>query len=115
MDYIISDLMRSFHKLTFFSIFNNFSEIFPKTWSEHISCIKSFTSTCLSTNQRSDFNRAVGDSINSVHKMCTNEDYKSGNILNINEKLFQLELFDPCSLCKKRATSFSHILHGVAS
>ena len=30
--------------------------------------------------------------------MCTNEDYKSGNILNINEKLFQLELFDPCFL-----------------
>jgi hypothetical protein len=28
--------------------------------------------------QRSDFNRAVGDSINSVHKMCTNEDYKMG-------------------------------------
>ena len=28
--------------------------------------------------QRSDFNRAVGDSINSVHKMCTNDDYKNG-------------------------------------
>ena len=76
--------MRSFHELIFFSIFNHFSEIFPKTWSEHISCIKSFTSTCLSTNQRSDFNRAVGDSINSVHKMCTNEDYKSGNISSID-------------------------------
>jgi len=58
------------------------SEIFPKTWSEYISCIKSFTSSCLSTSQRSDFNRAVGDSINSVHKMCTNEDYKSDYLRN---------------------------------
>ena len=52
--------------------------IFPQTWSEYISCIKSFTASCLSSSQRSDFNRAVGDSINSVHKMCTNEDYKHG-------------------------------------
>lgn len=58
------------------------SEIFPKTWSEYISCIKSFTSSCLSSSQRSDFNRAVGDSINSVHKMCTNEDYKSDYLRN---------------------------------
>ncbi len=28
--------------------------------------------------KRSEFNRAVGDSINSVHKMCTNEEYKQG-------------------------------------
>lgn len=50
--------------------------LFPKTWSEFVSCIKRYTSDCLTPDQRSDFNRAVGDSINSVHKMCTNEAYK---------------------------------------
>ena len=54
-----------------------FREVFPQTWSEFIACIKSFTATCLSPSQRADFNRAVGDSINSVHKLCTNEDYKT--------------------------------------
>jgi len=50
--------------------------LFPKTWSEFVTCIKQYTSDCLTANQRSDFNRAVGDSINSVHKMCTNDAYK---------------------------------------
>merc|ERR1719187_1810743 len=51
--------------------------LFPKTWSEFVSCIKRYTSDCLAADQRADFNRAVGDSINSVHKMCTNLDYKN--------------------------------------
>ena len=85
-----------------------FSVLFPKTWSEFVTCIKQYTSDCLTADQvrtffnqnvrnyngfifllqRSDFNRAVGDSINSVHKMCTNDAYKQGkcdliNILDI--------------------------------
>jgi len=56
--------------------------LFPKTWSEFVSCIKRYTSDCLTADQRADFNRAVGDSINSVHKMCTNEDYKSDYLLH---------------------------------
>jgi len=51
--------------------------LFPETWSKFVECIKQYTTSCLSQDQRSDFNRAVGDSINSVHKMCTNEDYKN--------------------------------------
>jgi len=51
--------------------------LFPRTWSEFVSCIRQYTSECLSTDQKADFNRAVGDSINSVHKMCTNTDYKN--------------------------------------
>ena len=76
-----------------------FSVLFPKTWSEFVTCIKQYTNDCLTSDQvimgdclkhwmtscftfqRSDFNRAVGDSINSVHKMCTNEDYKQGREL----------------------------------
>jgi hypothetical protein len=56
--------------------------LFPKTWSEFVSCIKRYTSDCLTADQRSDFNRAVGDSINSVHKMCTNQDYKNDYLLH---------------------------------
>jgi len=51
--------------------------LFPQTWSKFVECIKDYTNTCLSSDQKSELNRAVGDSINSVHKMCTNEDYKS--------------------------------------
>lgn len=51
--------------------------LFPETWSKFVACIKQYTTSCLTQDQRSDFNRAVGDSINSVHKMCTNEDYKN--------------------------------------
>jgi len=51
--------------------------LFPRTWSEFVSCIQQYTSVCLTSDQRADFNRAVGDSINSVHKMCTNEDYRN--------------------------------------
>jgi len=56
--------------------------LFPKTWSEFVSCIKRYTNDCLTANQRSDFQRAVGDSINSVHKMCTNQDYKNDYLLH---------------------------------
>jgi len=51
--------------------------LFPKTWSGFMACIQEYTSSCLSQDQAADLNRAVGDSINSVHKMCTNEDYKN--------------------------------------
>jgi len=52
------------------------SDVFPKMWSEFINCTKSFAASCISSAELSHFNRAVGNSINSVHKMCTNEDYK---------------------------------------
>ena len=47
-------------------------------WSEFIGCTKSFAASCISSSDLSQFNRAVGNSINSVHKMCTNEDYQKG-------------------------------------
>jgi len=58
--------------------------LFPKTWSEFVTCIKKYTSDCLTADQRSDFNRAVGDSINSVHKMCTNDAYKQDYLQHAN-------------------------------
>ena len=54
------------------------SDVFPKMWSEFIGCTKSFAASCISSSDLSQFNRAVGNSINSVHKMCTNEDYQKG-------------------------------------
>ena len=43
--------------------------------------------------------RAVGDSINSVHKMCTNTDYRNGELYSIHSK---------GSLSKKRSQSIWH-------
>ena len=57
------------------------SDVFPKMWSEFIGCTKSFAASCISSSDLSQFNRAVGNSINSVHKMCTNEDYQKGKYL----------------------------------
>lgn len=47
-------------------------------WSDFVGCTKSFAASCISSTELSQFNRAVGNSINSVHKMCTNEDYQKG-------------------------------------
>ena len=55
-----------------------FSDVFPKMWSDFVGCTKSFAASCISSTELSQFNRAVGNSINSVHKMCTNEDYQKG-------------------------------------
>jgi len=52
------------------------SDVFPKMWSDFVGCTKSFAASCISSTELSQFNRAVGNSINSVHKMCTNEDYQ---------------------------------------
>merc|ERR1719350_651761 len=56
--------------------------LFPRTWSEFVSCIRQYTADCLTADQRADFQRAVGDSINSVHKMCTNTDYRNDYLLH---------------------------------
>lgn len=88
-------------------------EVFPQTWSEFISCIKSFTATCLSPSQRSDFNRAVGDSINSVHKLCTNEDYKSTYLQN--SECIKTKAMEE-GVCKKYYEKLvSHIQEGSVS
>ena len=53
-------------------------DVYPKMWSDFVGCTKSFAASCISSTELSQFNRAVGNSINSVHKMCTNEDYQKG-------------------------------------
>merc|ERR1719414_232549 len=60
------------------------SDVFPKMWSEFIGCTKSFAASCISSSDLSQFNRAVGNSINSVHKMCTNEDYQKDYLKSAN-------------------------------
>jgi len=87
-------------------------EVFPQTWSQFIACIKSFTATCLSPSQRSDFNRAVGDSINSVHKLCTNEDYKS-NYLKNADCIKDKAMDEPCQPYYEKLVN--HIQEGSVS
>ena len=61
-----------------FFLFCFCSDVFPKMWSDFVGCTKSFGASCISSTELSQFNRAVGNSINSVHKMCTNADYQKG-------------------------------------
>ena len=70
------NVSQNLSEMIFFCLFC--SDVFPKMWSEFIDCTKSFAASCISSAELSHFNRAVGTSINSVHKMCTNEDYKKG-------------------------------------
>ena len=64
--------------------FCGFSTLFPQTWSSFVACIKDYSSSCMNADERTDINRAVGDSINSVHKICTNVDYRRGNASNLS-------------------------------
>lgn len=72
--------------------------IFPQMWSKYITCLKSFMANCLSSEQRTDLNRAVGDSINAVHKLCTNDDYKNAYLQSsscIREKAVDVNICKP--------------------
>jgi hypothetical protein len=74
------------------------SDVFPKMWSDFIGCTKSFAATCISSSELSQFNRAVGNSINSVHKMCTNEDYQKGEVI-----------FNTICIADINALSYNHL------
>lgn len=53
------------------------SETFPKMWSEFVSCVTNFTETCFRGPEKAQIHQAVGKSINSIHKLCTNKDMQA--------------------------------------
>ncbi|TRY80830.1 hypothetical protein TCAL_04320 [Tigriopus californicus] len=53
------------------------SETFPKMWSEFVSCVTNFTETCFKGPEKAQIHQAVGKSINSIHKLCTNKDMQA--------------------------------------
>eukprot|EP00095_Tigriopus_kingsejongensis_P012688 maker-scaffold22_size673200-snap-gene-4.18 protein:Tk12688 transcript:maker-scaffold22_size673200-snap-gene-4.18-mRNA-1 annotation:"PREDICTED: uncharacterized protein LOC100570485" len=50
------------------------SQTFPKMWSDFVSCVTNFTEACeMSNPEKTQIHQAVGKSINSIHKICTNK------------------------------------------
>ena len=50
---------------------NVFSVLFPKTWSEFVTCIKKYTSDCLTADQVSDESLLIGLKIHQMAIKCT--------------------------------------------
>lgn len=50
-----------------------------RTWNKFVDCIKKYTDKCFSDQQRRQFNKAVENPIESVHQMCMQPHYQTGN------------------------------------
>ncbi|KYB27115.1 hypothetical protein TcasGA2_TC033313 [Tribolium castaneum] len=51
-------------------------DIVCKTWNKFVDCLKYYTDNCFTEQQRRQFNKAVEDSIESVHQMCVQPSYQ---------------------------------------
>lgn len=49
-----------------------------RMWSGFVECIRRYTKDCATQEQRDRFNRAVGDSVDTVHAICSSEKYQKG-------------------------------------
>ncbi|KAB0790865.1 hypothetical protein PPYR_14952 [Photinus pyralis] len=47
-----------------------------RTWNDFVDCLKRFTDRCFTDQQRSQFNKAIENPIQSVHQMCTQPRYQ---------------------------------------
>ncbi|KAH6923102.1 hypothetical protein HPB50_021538 [Hyalomma asiaticum] len=53
-----------------------------KMWSRFVDCIRRYVTDCATEDQRSKFNNAVGDSIDTVHAICSSERYQKEYLQN---------------------------------
>lgn len=53
-----------------------------RTWSKFVDCLKRYTEHCFTEQQRKQFNKAIENPIESIHKMCRIPHYQKGNINN---------------------------------
>ncbi|XP_077495942.1 uncharacterized protein LOC144106869 [Amblyomma americanum] len=53
-----------------------------KMWSRFVDCIRRYVTDCATEDQRSKFNNAVGDSIDTVHAICSSERYQREYLQN---------------------------------
>lgn len=51
---------------------------FLRTWTLFVDCTKRYTEHCFEESKRKVFNKAVENSIELVHKMCTSPQYQTG-------------------------------------
>ncbi|KAL1471385.1 hypothetical protein MTO96_039966 [Rhipicephalus appendiculatus] len=65
-----------------------------KMWSRFVDCIRRYVTDCATEDQRSKFNNAVGDSIDTVHAICSSERYQKGEDTSITFFSFECETFN---------------------
>ncbi|XP_022236018.1 uncharacterized protein LOC111083663 [Limulus polyphemus] len=53
-----------------------------KMWSGFVDCVRHFMTDCSSEDQRSKFNNAVGDSMDTVHAICSSDKYQTEYLAN---------------------------------
>lgn len=53
-----------------------------KMWSRFVDCIRRYVTDCATEDQRAKFNNAVGDSIDTVHAICSSERYQREYLQN---------------------------------
>ncbi|XP_064486831.1 uncharacterized protein LOC135399079 [Ornithodoros turicata] len=53
-----------------------------KMWSRFVDCVRRFVTECATEDQRAKFNNAVGDSIDTVHAICSSERYQREYLQN---------------------------------
>ncbi|XP_022693839.1 uncharacterized protein LOC111263205 [Varroa jacobsoni] len=47
-----------------------------KMWSDFVDCVRRYTKDCATQEQRNRFNQAVGDSVDTVHAICSSDKYQ---------------------------------------
>ncbi|KAL1131181.1 hypothetical protein AAG570_012417, partial [Ranatra chinensis] len=47
-----------------------------RTWSFFVDCVKQYTDRCFTEIKREEFNKAVENPVNSIHKLCSMPDYR---------------------------------------
>lgn len=52
--------------------------LFRRTWTQFVECTKRYTQHCFEESKRKVFDKAVENSIELVHKMCTSPQYQTG-------------------------------------
>lgn len=68
-------------------------------------CVKRYTDSCFTENQRKEFIKAIEAPVEQVHQMCTSPDYQNGkNSFYLKKKPSPYNSFDGISVKSKSAT-----------
>lgn len=57
----------------------NYLVLVYRTWTLFVDCTKKYTEHCFEESKRKVFNKAVENSIELVHQMCTSPQYQAGH------------------------------------
>jgi len=73
-----NDILTIRTRLALHYIITCFVFVFSSTWTLFVDCTKRYTEHCFEESKRKVFNKAVENSIELVHQMCTSPQYQTG-------------------------------------